>query len=428
MATKRYDLYIERNRQTVENPLVLMKFPAMQSQLDKPADTIDMSLKPKSLKMKMNVGLDTGSQNFHADRAESLATKSIPKTFPHNFVDRNFFSSSKFSVDDDQLFVAKFTGDKMICQPVSHFLFMRSDLTHFDVKEESDVKEEIRPVSVKFAGPERSNPTPKNPNVKEEPEDNTPDEEIQISYKAPDSQESNMARSVLFDDHLPEMKVDPDSGEDRKPNIYYPEVKPKVEKFEISDLFSSVPEPAIDQGGMSEAERQSRVKKLVKECLMKAKIVSFSELYDYIKSRHQVIEPSQICRKDMLDALSDLAILVQGNWAIKGDILYRDSSQRDITEDSGIPLDLYINARDYLLWLFTQDRQVNRAQYCKRVRLPDYDVKTLFNQLAMFRPETKNWELKLPTDTKFISTFPEVVQRQATFWKVRKANKLVIFD
>lgn len=431
MATKRYDVFIENNDPEDQSSLILMKFPAMRSQLDNPSESLQLSVRPKSLKMKLQVALDPKSPEFHLDKAESLATKSVPKTFANNFVDKNIYLSSKHTVDDGQLFAAMVVNDQLACQPISHIITMRSDLSHFDVREESDVKEEVRPVSVKFAGPERSSFAPKASIVKEDPDDQLPDEEINLSFTPSSSENAQSERDSLFGSQIPIPKIEPGTEIlDKKPHIYHPDVKPKLEKVYTSDIFSIGAEHVISsQGAPSTSHiRQSSVKKIVRECLMKAKIVSFEELYEYIKRHRDSKGLGQLCSKDMLDALSELAILVQGNWIIKSEVLYRDGKQRDLTDESGVSLNLFIAARDYLLWLFSQNREVNRLEYSRIVRLPERDILGLLKQLAIFNSNSKNWELKLPTDSKFISSFPDYVQRQANLLKVRRANKLSIFD
>lgn len=440
MATRRFDVYIENDLDHSDSSLILMKFPAMKSQLDNPPNAINLFLKPNSFKMNLRIDLNQKSSNYNVDKAEYLASKSIPSTFPNHIVDKNFFSSYKHEQKDEQLYIAQMVNDRIICRPLKHLMTMRSDLKHFDVKEEVEIKEEVKPVSIKFAAPERPHQGNKRSVIKEEVNPEVPDDEKFLSYRHPDSIEATSARASLFG--APELKVKPDPDAipvDVKPTFFHPDIKPKIEKIDFDDIYQYQDQPSDepmphtsrveDQSDASEhptPSRQSIVKKIVKDCLMNAKIVNFEEIHRHINDKLG-LNNHGISNKDVLDSLTDNGVLVQGVWAIKSEILYGDQ-QKDRTPVTGISIKLYIAARDFLLWLFTKRRHVSRVEYAKRVRIPDYDMKQLFNELAVLDKETRTWELVLPTDERFIAQFPDVVQRQNTFWKVRRANKLAMFS
>jgi len=422
MAKLKYDLYITHGTTDSDGPLVLVKFPAMRSQFDTSADRIHLEMKPKSMQLRIDIKLDPSSSSYCTEQAHALAGKSIPKTFTEGQVNRNSFSSSNVSVENDQLFVCKVIDDRLMCCPVSHILTMRSDFSHFDLKEEVDIKEEVRPVSVKFAGPDRQNAPSRSYNCQQE---NDPSDEYQpLNFKCIDSRCSSKQRVLLFGQQMPKVKPDPDAESiDKKPDInLIPDIKPKIERMDLDDLYSD------ETMGQRESRTSHQIKQLVKECLLKAKLVSFEEIHQFIRLPSNSKHPSNYNNKDVLDALNECALLVQGNWAVKSELLYGDSSERDCTDVTGVSINLFIAARDYLLWLFTQDRLVNRKIYTSRVRLPDHDVLELFNQLATFKSDIRRWELKLPSDVRFIEKFPDIVQRHVSFWKVRRANKLSIFD
>ncbi|GLJ59117.1 hypothetical protein SUGI_1493140 [Cryptomeria japonica] len=423
MAKQRFDLYIENSMSDETSSLVLMRFPAMQSQFENPEDMIKLSVKPKSLKFKLETLLDQDTNNYCHEQASELLRKSNPKSFASGKVDRNFWSSTKVSVDDGQLFVCKIVDERVVCRPISHLFTMRSDFSHFDLKDEVDPKEEARPISVKFAAPDRPNVFQKSQLNNQETDDPSDDYRV-LSYKPAKSEESYDQRITLFGRNKLKVEPDIDAGlEDKKPDIVFlPDIKPKIEKID-QDIYSS------EVVNSQQSPRKSvQIRERVKDCLLKAKLVSFEEVYQFVKGYNRYVSDDvQVSNKDLLDSLNELAILVQGNWAVKSEVLYGDSSERNSTSVTGISINLFIAARDYLLWLFNQERLVSRLEYSKRVRIPDYDVIELFNQLSIFKRDLLKWELKLPTDTRFLKQFPEVVQRQANFWKVRRNNELSIF-
>lgn len=424
MAKQRFDLYIENGMSDETSSLVLMRFPAMRSQFDKPEDSIKLSVKPKSLKFKLETLLDQDTNNYCHEQASDLLRRSNPKSFASGKVDRNYFCSTKISVDDGQLFVCRIVDDRVVCRPITHLFTMRSDFSHFDLKDEVDPKEEAKPISVKFAAPDRPNAFQKNQSNNQETDDPLDDYEV-LSYRPAKSEVASEQRIALFGRN--KLKVEPGIDaeliEDKKPDVVFvPDIKPKIERTD-QDIYSS------EVVNSHQSPRKSiLIKERVKDCLLKAKLVSFEEVYQYVKGYNRYVSDDiQISNKDLLDSLNELAVLVQGNWAVKSEVLYGDSSERNSTSVTGISINLFIAARDYLLLLFNQERLVGRLEYSRRVGIPDHDVIELFNQLSIFKKDLLKWELKLPTDTRFLKQFPEIVQRQANFWKVRRNNELSIF-
>lgn len=430
MALEAYDVYIETESSPEDQKLIVTQFPAMKSQFDKDSEKITLSVKPKSMKLKLEVDLDCNSNSYSREKSEYLARQSKPQSFPSKLVDKSIYTSTRNNIDDDQLFVCKTVNNRLVCRPVSHFLTMRPDLTHFDLKDEIDPREEVKPVSVKFGATERQGGPSKRAQDKSEELEQT--EEYQsFDFTDMRSKDATKLNDTLFGKST-KIKPDPDAEMvDKKPLIQQPnlpDIKPKIEKMDIDSIYSNE-----NLNLQSSPKKSNVIRSRVKECLMKAKIVSFEEVYNFIKGYREVPKAHRhedrvsINTKDILDGLNEYAILVQGNWAIKSEVFYGDSGERESTDVTGIPINLFTAARDYLIWLFNQDRIISRPEFTAKVKIPDHDVLELFNQLSNFRKDIKKWELKLPTDQKFIDNFPEVVQRQATFWKVRKANKFSAF-
>lgn len=425
MSTKQYEVHIQNEIFPEDSSLAVVDFPAMKSQFDNEPDRIQVSVKPKSLKFQLEVDIDACSKSYCEQKAEALARVSKPQAFPRKVVDRNIYVSSKTTLDDMPLYVCRITNNKLICRPVSYLLTMRSDLSYFDLKDEVDPREEVKPVSMKFAAADKQN-APNKHKAHEEAEGLAEDFKP-IYFRSMNSRETITQRNVLFGKST-RIKSDPDdipTSPERKPNVeIVQDVKPKIERMDVEESYSS-----LKQNPPNSSRVANIIRHKVRECLLKARLVSAWEVYEYLKGCRELTskEITQLNFKDINDSLNECGVIVQGNWATKTEILYGDSGERDSTDVTGISINLFTAARDYLLWLFNQTRIVSRPEFSKKVKIPDHDVLELFNQLAVFKKDTKQWELKLPTDIKYIEEFPEVVQRQTTFWKVRRANKLSIF-
>ena len=404
MALATYDVHIERTSPAEDSKLVAVQFPAIKSQFDRDPDELTLSIMNKSLKMRIELRDVNTARNGG----------------------KNVYVSTRNNIDDSQLFICKVVNDRLVCQPISQIVTMRPDFSHLNPKEEVDANEEIKPVSVKFSANDRHHSQFKTH------ERSDPEEELEVyqeySFRNMRGKHATIQREALFGKQT-KIKPDPDADTvdtklDIKPSIQ--DIKPKVEKIDMETVYREdtkinmpIPQKRVDL-----------IKLRVKECLVKAKLASFEEIYRFLEHYHEMVltEQVSICKKDVIDALNEYGVLVQGNWAVKSEVLYGDSGDRESTDVTGISINLFTAARDYLLWLFDQKRLVSRPAYSRRVKIPDHDVIELFKQLADFRPILKKWEFKLKTDKQFMLNCPEVVDRQRAVWRVTRNNKLKIFD
>lgn len=128
----------------------------------------------------------------------------------------------------------------------------------------------------------------------------------------------------------------------------------------------------------------------------------------------------------VLRGIQKVAMLVQGNWVVKSDILYpKDSS----SPHSGMPAEVLCRGRDFVMWKFTQSRWVVRKEVAAVTKLCAEDVKDFLEHMAVVRIN-KGWEFLLPYDLEFIKKHPDVVQRQHMLWsgiqaKLEKVYNLV---
>ncbi|XP_044602708.1 DNA-directed RNA polymerase III subunit RPC5 isoform X3 [Equus asinus] len=128
----------------------------------------------------------------------------------------------------------------------------------------------------------------------------------------------------------------------------------------------------------------------------------------------------------VLRGIQKVAMLVQGNWVVKSDILYpKDSS----SPHSGVPAEVLCRGRDFVMWKFTQSRWVVRKEVATVTKLSAEDVKDFLEHMAVVRIN-KGWEFILPYDGEFIKKHPDVVQRQHMLWtgiqaKLEKVYNLV---
>uniref|UniRef100_A0A8K9XAY1 Polymerase (RNA) III (DNA directed) polypeptide E n=1 Tax=Oncorhynchus mykiss TaxID=8022 RepID=A0A8K9XAY1_ONCMY len=96
----------------------------------------------------------------------------------------------------------------------------------------------------------------------------------------------------------------------------------------------------------------------------------------------------------VLRCIQQVALLVQGNWVVKSDVLYPKNS---CSPHSGVPAEVLCRGRDFVMWRFTQDRSVMRKEIAAIIKLPPEDVKDFLEHMAVPRIN-RGWEFLLPSD------------------------------
>jgi DNA-directed RNA polymerase-3 subunit RPC5 len=90
------------------------------------------------------------------------------------------------------------------------------------------------------------------------------------------------------------------------------------------------------------------------------------------------------------------AYLVQGNWVCKSSLVLKGRASL---------------CRDYLITQFAKARTVDRARLADVLRLDHKEAQVLYEELGV-RKGQGEWEMKLPTDARFLETFSEVGKAQ----------------
>ncbi|EMP34971.1 DNA-directed RNA polymerase III subunit RPC5 [Chelonia mydas] len=142
----------------------------------------------------------------------------------------------------------------------------------------------------------------------------------------------------------------------------------------------------------------------IKILMKNVKVMPFANLMSLLGSG---IDSTAVLR-----CIQQVAMLVQGNWVVKSDVLYpKDTS----SPHSGVPAEVLCRGRDFVMWKFTQDRWVVRKEVATVTKLCPEDVKDFLEHMSIARIN-KGWEFLLPYDEDFVKKHPDVVQRQNMLW------------
>ncbi|KAF3853794.1 hypothetical protein F7725_014482 [Dissostichus mawsoni] len=113
-----------------------------------------------------------------------------------------------------------------------------------------------------------------------------------------------------------------------------------------------------------------------------------------------------------LRCIQQVALLVQGNWVVKSDVLYPKNT---CSPHSGVPAEVLCRGRDFVMWRFTLERSVMRKEIASIIKLPPEDVKEFLEHVAVPRVN-RGWEFLLPTDVEFVKKHTDIAHRQHMLW------------
>ncbi|XP_044185090.1 DNA-directed RNA polymerase III subunit RPC5-like isoform X1 [Acropora millepora] len=145
----------------------------------------------------------------------------------------------------------------------------------------------------------------------------------------------------------------------------------------------------------------------VKALLINAKVINFSQLC-------RLLSPATK-EATVLKCVQQYAVLVQGCWVVKSELLYPEGS---ISPNSGIAADILCRGRDYLMWRFNQSRVVVRKDIKSVTKLPSEDIKEMLDQMSRMKV-AMGWEFVLPYDVEFIQKHPDVYKQQLALWEAK---------
>ena len=126
----------------------------------------------------------------------------------------------------------------------------------------------------------------------------------------------------------------------------------------------------------------------VKSLLINAKVIRFSQLMTLLP---QGTDPQATLR-----SLQHVAVLVQGCWVVKSEILYPKDGYNPHSSSS----ELLCRGRDFMMWRFTQSRCVTRKELASIIKLPSDDVKDILEQMSKIKVN-QGWEFIFPHDYDF---------------------------
>ncbi|RDD44005.1 DNA-directed RNA polymerase III subunit RPC5 [Trichoplax sp. H2] len=423
-VVKEIDVYLSHH---LKDNLYLMMYPVRSTRMPY-ADTSCMKarIKPKQQKVELEVAVDT-EKNYCTNKGEDMARavnesnslKGNNQTFYNRLtlfyssvMDKQVLASMK-AENNDRYAVGIMKNNALHVTPVQAMLQLRPSFDYINmaesangtgkldnsnsgiVKSDSEEEEDIKPV--RYAVPESDQAKAYRISSHAYLEKKNAEEQwIEAEFVGRDDTRATVERELLTNGNMDEITCD--YGISAKG--YLDALMPPP-PAEVS--VSVNPENVLSITQLKTMSLPEQIKSI----LLSAKAMQFSQLGTILS------KPSDIDDTAIIQYLQQVAVLVQGCWIVKSELLYPKGTTSPIT---GIPSDMLCLARDYLLWKFTQTRITSRKEISMVVKLPSEDLKEIMTQVALLRV-TKGWEFCLPYDYQFIERYPDVAQRQVQYWE-----------
>lgn len=382
-------------------------------------------IRPQSGHIEMEMGMKTRGPTYDKSKGEQIAFNvdgafremrdSEDNFYKSNVMDKLVLTSSKALSDTSRYAVGVVHDNGLHLTPVSTVLALRPSFSYLDQadkrgrqdrkdttgEEDSDEEEKAKKVTVRFEKPE----TEKSRKAKEKSYGfllRKIHEEpwIEVDYHKFGGEHSEFEKRKLYclyeDEHIDQFSLEATE--------YMKHLVPPTEEVHIT--APGLPAHLMSRAALTSLPLHDRVKTV----MVNAGVASFAELLGVLGMGTNT-ESSQ----SVLKVLQQVAVLVQGNWVVKSDIIY----PKDSRSESGVPNDLIQRGRDYVLYLFTKTTGVTRGEVADVVGLPSSDLKEILRGMSRYKGARTMWEFLLPTDTAFLNKYPDVVQRQQMIWQSR---------
>lgn len=327
--------------------------------------------------------------------------------------------------------VGMLRNNELHLTPVSNIIQLRPNYTYVDSQasklaaemlanagaESSEGEEDTRPVTVRFK-PHESEDALARRMASFEYHQQQVDEEawIPVQHFPVGTEESEMERWQLFVNN-----AETSSGGEfyMSPSDYQKQLISKKEN-EVSTAVAPLPNSVLSLAGLKTMTFTDRVRALMRS----VRAIRFTELLAVLKSLTDT--SSSLDGPEVLRHLQQYAVLIQGCWVVKSDVLYARDSASELT---GTPADVLCRARDFVLWHFEQGHSISRKEIATAmVRLVTEDEREILDKIARRSATGRSWEFRMERDTEFLNDerFRQVVKRQENLWQQWQVGIFVI--
>ncbi|CAL4141700.1 unnamed protein product, partial [Meganyctiphanes norvegica] len=355
------------------------------------------------------------SSGENIDTKVETVFKDKVKIYKHIVMDKLVLTSTKVLNDASRYAVGVMHDSALHLSPVSQVLALRPSFSYLDMadkrgrqerkditgEEDSDEEKEPKKVTVRFERPETDKSRAAKEKsygflqkqIREEPW-------IETTFHRCGSESTEFEKRKLYcsyeDQQVDQFML---SSKD-----YLTQLVPPLKEIEVAT--PGLPAHLMSRAALAALPLHDRCRTIINN----AGVASFSEVLGMMGCGSGTEAAASL-----LKVLQQVAVLVQGNWVVKSDIVF----PKDGKSESGVANELIQRGRDYVLYSLSKNSSIMRNEMADVVGLPGNDLITILKGVARRRGNRGAWEFLLPTDQNFIKKYPDVVQRQEMIWQSR---------
>ncbi|XP_069124051.1 DNA-directed RNA polymerase III subunit RPC5-like [Argopecten irradians] len=405
---------------TLADKLYLFQYPVRPAHMTyDETPHLNTKIKPNQKKVEIEIGLNTRGDNYARSKGEQIAINVDGNTdssghYNSGMMDKQVLSSVTSTETASRYGVGVWKDGEIHLTPLHAIVQLRPNFSYLDsadsrVKVEvgagdaggessqDEAEEEAKPVTMKFARQETDEAKARRMasfdylQKKQEEEAWRPLQFYNINSGVAESERLKLVSSK--GDDISEFQI--------QPNEYLKMLVPPLGETQEE-------KPAMPSNVLSLTQlRTMPLPDQIKALLTNAKVMRFSQL--------MALLPQGTESMGALRSLQQVAVLVQGCWVVKSEILYPKEAT---SPHSGVSADHLCRGRDYVMWRFTQSSHVTRKDIASIVKLPAEDVKDILEQMSRIRANC-GWEFLFAYDSDFSNRYPDIAQRQKMLWDAK---------
>ncbi|NXT44352.1 RPC5 polymerase, partial [Pelecanoides urinatrix] len=389
---------------------------------------LSAKIKPKQQKVELEMAIDTLNPNYCRSKGEQIALNvdgtcaDETSTYSSKLMDKQTFCSSQAASNVSRYAAAVYKKGKSLSltphiselhlTPLHGILQLRPSFTYLDKADakhrereaaneggdssQDEAEDDVKQITVRFSRPETEQARQRRVQSYEFLQKRQAEEHwVHLHYYGLKDSRSEHERQYLFSQGH---GLAENTELIKSPSEYLMMLMPP--SIEEENDKPMAPSNVLSMAQLRTLPLADQIKILMKN----VKVMPFANLMSLLGSGTDSTA--------VLRCIQQVAMLVQGNWVVKSDVLYpKDSS----SPHSGVPAEVLCRGRDFVMWKFTQDRWVVRKEVAAVTKLCPEDVKDFLEHMSVARIN-KGWEFMLPYDEDFVKKHPDIVQRQHMLW------------
>lgn len=157
----------------------------------------------------------------------------------------------------------------------------------------------------------------------------------------------------------------------------------------------------------------------INKLLINCRVIPYTRLVNllHLFNANNIVD-NDIDEELVIKILQKSAMLVQGNWIVKSEILYPTATTTTTTNN----LNELAFIHDFLSFSFTKKTQFKRKELSAQIRFPLDSLLLVLEKLARFDKNSRKWTFIYETDHEFLKKNPNVKEQQQLLWNIKSSQ------